>query len=56
MVLSRTERGRLFEAIVAEILGFGPIEILLSEESISEIMVNGPKDIFVERRGNLHPC
>ncbi|MFZ4813500.1 MAG: CpaF family protein [Phototrophicaceae bacterium] len=53
MVLSRTERQRLFEAIVAEILGFGPIEILLAEESISEVMVNGPKDIFVERRGNL---
>ncbi len=53
MVLSRTERQRLFEAIVAEILGFGPIEILLSDESISEVMVNGPKDIFVERKGNL---
>ncbi|MEO1441409.1 MAG: CpaF family protein, partial [Chloroflexota bacterium] len=43
MVLSRSERKRLFEAIVAEILGFGPIEILLSDESISEVMVNGPK-------------
>jgi pilus assembly protein CpaF len=53
MVLSRTERQRLFEAIVAEILGFGPIEILLSDESVSEVMVNGPKDIFVERKGNL---
>ncbi len=53
MVLSRTERHRLFEAIVAEILGFGPIETLLAEESISEIMVNGPKNIYVERRGNL---
>jgi len=53
IVLSKSERKRLFEAIVAEILGFGPIEILLSDESISEVMVNGPKDIFVERRGNL---
>jgi len=53
MVLSRTERQRLFEAIVAEILGFGPIEILLADENVSEVMVNGPKDIFVERRGNL---
>lgn len=53
MVLSRSERQRLFEAIVAEILGFGPIEILLSEDAVSEIMVNGPKDVFVERRGNV---
>jgi len=53
MVLSRSERQRLFEAIVAEILGFGPIETLLAEEAVSEIMVNGPKDVFVERRGNV---
>ena len=53
MVLSRAERQRLFESIVADILGFGPIEILLADESISEIMVNGPKMIFVERKGQL---
>ena len=52
-VLSRTERERLFEAIVAEILGFGPIEILLSDETVSEIMVNGPDKVFVERKGKL---
>jgi pilus assembly protein CpaF len=53
MVLSRAERQRLFEAIVAEILGFGPIEPLLADEGITEIMVNGPKNVFVERKGNL---
>jgi pilus assembly protein CpaF len=53
MVLSRNESARLFEQIVAEILGFGPIEILLSDEAVSEVMVNGPKDIFAERRGNI---
>jgi pilus assembly protein CpaF len=52
-ILSRSERERLFEAIVAEILGFGPIEILLSDESVSEIMVNGPDKVFVERKGKL---
>jgi pilus assembly protein CpaF len=52
-VLSRTERERLFEAIVAEILGFGPIEVLLSDETVSEIMVNGPDKVFVERKGKL---
>jgi len=53
IILSRTERERLFEGIVAEILGFGPIEILLSDESVSEIMVNGPDKVFVERKGKL---
>lgn len=53
MVLARAERQRLFEQIVAEILGFGPIEPLLADETVSEIMVNGPKNIFVERKGNL---
>ncbi len=53
MMLSRAERQRLFESIVAEILGFGPLEVLLADDSITEIMVNGPKNIFVERKGNL---
>lgn len=53
MFLSSAERKRLFEAIVSDILGFGPIEPLLADESISEIMVNGPKNIFVERKGQL---
>jgi len=53
IILSRTERERLFEGIVAEILGFGPIEVLLSDESVSEIMVNGPDKVFVERKGKL---
>lgn len=53
MVLSRAERHRLFESIVADILGLGPLETLLSDDSITEIMVNGPKNIFIERKGNL---
>jgi pilus assembly protein CpaF len=53
LVLSKNERQRLFEAIVADILGFGPLEPLLSDESVSEIMVNGPKNIFVEQKGLL---
>lgn len=53
LVLSRAERQRLFEAIVADILGFGPLEILLADDSISEIMVNGPKNVFIEQKGNL---
>ncbi len=51
MVLARAERLRLFEQIVAEILGFGPIEPLLADELVTEIMINGPKNIFVEKKG-----
>ena len=53
IILSRVERQRLFEQIVAEILGFGPIEPFLADETITEIMVNGPKNIYVERKGKV---
>jgi pilus assembly protein CpaF len=53
LVLSRAERQRLFETIVAEILGYGPIEPLLADDSVTEIMVNGAKQIYVERSGKL---
>src|SRR5690606_30432863 len=53
IVLTRVERLRLFEAIAAEILGYGPIEPLLKDDSISEIMVNGPRQVYVERNGRL---
>ncbi len=53
IVLSRSERRRLFEQIVAEILGLGPLEPLLADDSITEVMVNGPKNIFVERDGKV---
>jgi len=51
--LPRLERTRLLEAIMAELLSFGPIEPLLRDESISEIMVNGPDQVWVERKGKL---
>jgi pilus assembly protein CpaF len=53
IILSRSERQRLFEQIVAEILGYGPIEPLLADETITEIMVNGPKSIYIERKGKI---
>ncbi|HET9017719.1 MAG TPA: CpaF family protein [Thermomicrobiaceae bacterium] len=53
IVLTRVERLRLFEAIAAEILGYGPIEPLLKDETVSEIMVNGPRQVYVERSGRL---
>lgn len=54
IVLSRPERRRLFEQIVAEILGLGPLEPLLADETITEVMVNGAKNIYIERGGRLH--
>ena len=51
IVLSRPERQRLFEQISAEILGLGPLEPLLADNTITEIMVNGPKQIYIERSG-----
>jgi pilus assembly protein CpaF len=53
IILSRAERQRLFEQIVAEILGLGPIEPLLADETITEIMVNGPDNIYLERKGMI---
>ncbi|HET6446393.1 MAG TPA: CpaF family protein [candidate division Zixibacteria bacterium] len=54
IVLTRNERRKLFEQIVAEILGYGPLEQFLTTEGITEIMVNGPKDIYIERNGKIH--
>src|SRR5262245_33071016 len=53
IVLTRSERARMFESIAADILGFGPLETLLNDPEISEIMVNGRRQIFVERKGRL---
>jgi pilus assembly protein CpaF len=53
-VLSRPEKHRLFEQIVAEILGYGPLQPLLEDDSITEVMVNGAKSIYIERGGKIH--
>ncbi|HSH05333.1 MAG TPA: CpaF family protein [Anaerolineae bacterium] len=53
IVMTRTEKRELFEQIVAEILGFGPLEGFLTNDDVSEIMVCGPKKIFVENKGKL---
>ncbi len=53
VVLARAERLRLFEDILSEILGYGPLEKLLQDPTIDEIMVNGPHNLYVERRGKI---
>jgi pilus assembly protein CpaF len=51
--LSRVERQQLFEQIVAEILGLGPLEPFLADPTITEVMVNGAKNVYVEREGKI---
>ncbi len=53
IVLSRPERARMFEQIAAEILGFGPLQPLLEDETVTEVMVNGAKNIYIERKGKI---
>ena len=51
--LSRSERGQLVDDISNELLGLGPLEPLLQDDSITEIMVNGANQIFIEQKGKL---
>src|SRR5918912_1866474 len=53
LVLTRAEKERLSEELAADVIGFGPIEPLLSDTTVSEVMVNGPKKIYFERKGRL---
>ena len=51
--VTRDERVRLADEVMAEVTGLGPLEPLLHDESITEIMVNGPDHIYIERRGKI---
>src|SRR3954447_26619023 len=51
--LNFVEQRELVDSLIADMLGLGPLEPLLADDSVSDIMVNGPKQIFVERRGKL---
>lgn len=53
--ISREERGEMVQSLLDDVLGLGPLETLLRDDSISEIMVNSTKDIFVEKSGKLYP-
>src|SRR5215217_4556406 len=52
-LLNRMERERLIDEVLDETFGFGPLEVLLKDPTISDILINGPHDVFVERRGKL---
>ena len=51
--VTREERARLVEEMVHDVTGFGPLEPLLSDDSITEVMVNGPSHIYIERAGRI---
>ncbi len=51
--LTRDESGRLVDEVIDEILGLGPLEPLLNAPDISDILINGPDTIYIERKGKL---
>jgi pilus assembly protein CpaF len=51
--VTRDERARLIDEMVHDVTGFGPMEPLLADETITEVMVNGPDHIYIERRGKI---
>lgn len=53
VILSKAERQKIVQDIKDEVLGFGPIEPLLRDDDISEIMVNNPNQVYIEKKGKL---
>ncbi len=53
VALSRVEKQNLLDSILSEIMGLGPLDPLLRDDSISEIMVNSARSVYVERKGKL---
>src|SRR5438128_3862366 len=51
--LNFVEQRELVESLIADMLGLGPLEPLIADETVTDIMVNGPKQVYVERRGKL---
>ncbi|MDX1963187.1 MAG: CpaF family protein [Pirellulales bacterium] len=52
-MLNRVERDKLVDEVLDETFGLGPLELILKDNTISDIMINGPKNIYVERRGKM---
>ncbi len=49
-------RQRLFDELPDEVFGLGPLESLMSDPTVSDVLVNGPDEVFVERHGRLEPA
>lgn len=54
--LSPRECDDLVQQVLDEVFGYGPLERYLRDHEITDILVNGPRQLFVEKRGQLHPC
>jgi pilus assembly protein CpaF len=52
-LLNRNERERLVNEVLDETLGLGPLEMLLKDPTVSDILINGPKNVYIERRGKM---
>ncbi len=52
-MLNRNERERLIDEVLDETFGYGPLEALLKDPAISDILINGPKDVYAERGGKM---
>ena len=52
-LLNRQERDRIVDEVIDEVLGLGPLELILKDHTISDILINGPKNIYVERGGRM---
>ena len=50
-LLNRNERQRLVNEVLDETFGFGPLELLLKDDKIGDIMINGPKNVYIEKEG-----
>lgn len=55
-VLTRSDAERLVQAVVDRVVGLGPLELLLADPTITEIMVNDPAHVFIEREGRIEAC
>lgn len=51
--LNRADKARIIEDVLNEIVGYGPLEVLLNDPAVSEIMVNGPHKVFIEKQGKI---
>ena len=52
-LLNRQERERIVDEVIDEVLGLGPFELILKDEAVSDILINGPKNIYVEKGGQM---
>ena len=52
-LLNRQERERIVDEVIDEVLGLGPLELILKDPGVSDILINGPKNIYVEKGGQM---